>query len=200
MANRSLLVLAACTLATCTTTDSAQIAALGAGLGSLPLVKLPPKKRPPSTHLPIPRLPTAVCSGKPDLALETSAGNTIGKFIRVCAKVSNVGGAAWTSNTNQLDFTFAMSVPHRPFRAARGFSSLAPGASEERCSWTRVDQVLRWGHDTPKYGECKLTMTATSRAIFDPDILLDGNTSNDDCSAGNNQDGATIAYMGSCPW
>ena len=168
----------------------------------------------PSAKLPLPipkpKLPGGpillqLCAGSSDLAVQpqTVSITTYGSihaagWAYVCTPVKSVGGVAWSSAANQVGIEVSNSLGGSV--SLGGFSTLAVGSSMTRCGWVKAPGLTRVGHHTPEFGECKAEFTLTSALTFDPDILLDGNTANDDCLSKNNQRTTTVNYMQSCPW
>jgi hypothetical protein len=195
----SALLLALC-MSGCTIASETDIAALGAGLGNLPAAALPtiPKKKLP---YPTPEL-QPLCGSKPDLAAVAQTADNKGykDWLYVCTSVRNNGGVAWSSNAAQISVQARASVTGSTVSNAGGIASLAPSASVNKCGWMKVPGLLRMGHSTPQWGECAATLTVTSQFVFDPDILSDGNTANDDCLSTNNKRSTAFNYMQACPW
>jgi hypothetical protein len=197
MMHSKLAPLAFSLLAACTTSSEVSLDALAAGISTVDFGDpiLPPSQSP------IPKAPLInLCESKPDLgiAAQTASQFNYPGYTYVCTPIKNAGGKAWSSGAGQQTLTISNSLGGSASKP--GPTSLAPGASTTTCMWVKAPGLLRMGHDEPKWGECKLTMNVTTKLLFDPDILSDGNTSNDDCNPNNNTRKVTWNYMGSCPW
>ena len=195
---RTVLVLGALCIGACTQASETELSAAGAAIAKLPTVKPLPRKKIP--HHKAPKL--NICRNAPDLAIQSLTAQDRGfkGWLYVCAPIKNVGGRAWSSNSNQVGVSFTSTIPRSSPGRAAGFSHLAANATVNRCGWVRAPGLLRTGHDTPRYGECKATKTVTASLNFDPDIRADGNTANDDCMSTNNRRSVTVNYMVECPW
>ncbi len=188
----------------CTTASETELQSLGAALGNLPLAapKLPQNQLPPNQLPPGSTPQLQLCTSKPDLNVASISATNSGYagWLYVCARVKNTGGATWTSNASQVAVRSTSNASGSGTVNGSGFASLASGATVNRCGWMKLPGLLRMGHDEPQWGECKATLTVTSSLSFDPDILSDGNTANDDCLATNNKRTSSFNYMQSCPW
>ena len=170
---------------------------MGAGLAALP--KLPQTK--PIQIQPVPSPKDLVCRDEPDLSIQplTADNHAVKGWVYVCAPIKNVGGQTWSARENA--FTVWYSADRGETRPkARGFSDLAKGSTKNLCQWIKVPRLLRMGHDRPRFGECRVSLSATTTIAFGPDLPLDGNPRNDDCRSGNNKRTTKFNYMASCPW
>jgi hypothetical protein len=189
----------------CTTANEVDTAALGGALGQLNLAAiaaptLPPNALPPNALPPGVTPQLQLCKSRPDVAVESvSAPSSAPGWLRVCTTVKNRGGAAWSSNASQV---MVQASAGRESVSGTGFSGLAAGSTVQRCGWLKLPGLLRLGHDAkPAANVCNASVNVTSQLVFDPDILLDGNSANDDCLSTNNKRTVSINYVfsGSCP-
>jgi hypothetical protein len=188
--------------ASCSETDVGAVAAIAAA-APLPTGPSLPGAGTPKIQL---------CTGKPDLALQVQTFKTLPGWVVVSEPVKNVGGATWTSNVAQIAMATTTNTGASVKMRAKvispvgapivrdDFGSISVAESATMTGALAVTGLLRAGHDTAQWGECQATLTFTSKLVFDPDILNDSNTANDDCLAKNNQRSDVFKYMVACPW
>jgi len=159
-----------------------------------PKLTVPLKVSPPVVlpkPLPVPLPPPAAAPGAapcPDPALRrltfrvverTPGRRHVGK-VSLIATVENVGKGEYRSRSNQQTVDLYETVPGRAPRrvAGREFATLAPGQRFDLV-WTRA-----WDASSPAEGEFPPSFEA--RLAYDPDIRIDGNPANDECTTKNN--------------
>jgi hypothetical protein len=96
--------------------------------------------------------------------------------VRIVGVVKNVGLAAYESGPNQQS---AQLYADGKFLVQQAFQNLAP--SQE----VTVTYERNWDASSPAEGEFPPTYKLL--IVYDPDIRLDGNPKNDECTSANNK-------------
>lgn len=133
-----------------------------------------------------------------------SSGRGIADFR---ATVKNLGMQDFVSNPNQAALTIQshnkrISGPtaYRTLKNQK-IGRLNAGATLNVSARFVTDNFfIQWGHRTARHGECRVERDIIASLNYDPDILLDANSRNDDCNFNNNRRKLTLKYMARCPW
>lgn len=114
-----------------------------------------------------------------DFAMVSRTSQFAGR-VRITGKVKNVGNSAYESGPRQQTAQLYEIVPGARPRlvATTAFQNLAPNTE------VAVSFVRDWNASSPAEGEFPPSYRVV--VSYDPDILLDGNTKNDDCRTNNN--------------
>ncbi|MCP5051845.1 MAG: hypothetical protein GY940_32055 [bacterium] len=101
--------------------------------------------------------------------------------VRITGTVKNISSKAFRSAHNQGSVhLYEVPLGGSPvFRAKKDFANLAAGATIE------VSYERNWNSSSPSEGEFPPNYRV--QIVYDPDITLDGNKDNDDCSNANNR-------------
>ena len=162
---------------------------------------------------PIPIPPPRLCNG-PDPAVTSLRvtksivvrnGVRTG-ILRITATLKNVGTQNYVSRPGQQSFAIWVKNPEATGPSSikvvvsRDFPRLNKGASITISGTYQIPRLVQWNHRQPRYGECKAGRVIWALVSYDPDITMDSNPHNDDCSLRNNKKRYTVKYMVECPW
>ena len=159
----------------------AQAADKPTGIQTLTPQKIPPKYtlNKPATQCPDPAVV--------DFIIRPNGRNTNGTYnMHISPVIKNVGRVAYVAGITQQNIV--LKHGSRVLQADKWrTANLAPGATT---SASGVYYMTTWN---PNPGEFAANITAT--ITYDPDIRLDGNTSNDDCRSTNNSKTLTVRQI-----
>lgn len=165
----------------------------------VPIKKLPtPCDRNPALCKRLPLKPLCTDPAATEIAFRIISRETRFKGrVEIKATVKNLGSPYVTAPNQQLINLYEISPGNRNGKrlvASKAFGNLATGET------TTVTFERTWESASPAEGEFPPSYRA--ELSYDPDILLDGNTRNDDCHKENNaveRSGSGINALFSAP-
>ncbi len=137
-----------------------------------------------------PIVPVAMCPDPAivDFLIRANGRNTDGTYIfDIAAAVKNVGNAKYDSRGNQQMVSFYRGTGPSVFTSSSiDLAQIEPGQQK----YSGYYRISNWNPTPGEFGE-----NISAILSYDPDILIDGNTKNDDCNNRNNRKALSVAEV-----
>lgn len=123
-------------------------------------------------------------------------------LLFVQGRVKNESDHVFNSPVGELISAKVVETGEQLFSfSTNNITSVPAGATVTLDPYYRVSpptDFIRWGHNVESSGECLNKIAIKSRLLLDPDLHLDDDTSNDDCSFDNVKT-YYVNYTAECP-